>query len=114
LSRKLPRTAFKPGQSGNPAGKPKGSKHKLSEVFLAAVAEDFEQFGIGAIAIARKKDPVAYIKVIASLVPKEHLVQHTLIEQIQSLDDDQLRQRITELERVAGVVSPETRSSTTH
>lgn len=110
----MPKNVFKPGQSGNPAGKPKGSKHKLSETFLAAIAEDFEQFGVAAIALARKKDPVSYIKVIAAMVPKEHLVQHTIIEQIQSLDDDQLRQRINELERASGIVSPETRASTTH
>ena len=29
---------FKPGQSGNPAGRPKGSKHKLSEEFFKAHA----------------------------------------------------------------------------
>jgi hypothetical protein len=33
---------FEPGQSGNPAGRPKGARNKLSEVFLQALAEDFD------------------------------------------------------------------------
>ncbi len=42
-------TQFKPGQSGNPHGRPKGSKNKLSESFLQALAEDFEKHGKDAI-----------------------------------------------------------------
>jgi hypothetical protein len=30
---------FRPGQSGNPRGRPKGSRHKLSEQFLAESRE---------------------------------------------------------------------------
>ena len=34
---------FKPGQSGNPRGRPKGSRHKLSERFFAELCEDWEE-----------------------------------------------------------------------
>jgi Family of unknown function (DUF5681) len=40
---------WKPGQSGNPAGRPKGARNKLSEDFLNAFAQDFEQHGAAVI-----------------------------------------------------------------
>ena len=37
-------TWFKPGQSGNPAGRPKGARSRLQENFLAALAEKWGRF----------------------------------------------------------------------
>jgi len=41
-------TRFQPGNPGGP-GRPLGSKNKLSESFLQALAEDFEKHGKDAI-----------------------------------------------------------------
>lgn len=58
---------FKPG---NP-GRPKGARNKLGEDFLKALQADFEQHGVEAIAEVRENKPDQYLKVIASILPKE-------------------------------------------
>ena len=59
-----------PGQSGNPAGRPKGSRQKLSEGFLSDLAEHWQEHGKDAISRACEKSPVEYLRVVASLMPK--------------------------------------------
>jgi len=63
-------TQFKPGQSGNPAGRPKGSRSKLSEAFLLALSNDFEVNGLDAVQKVRDEKPEAYLNVIGRLMPK--------------------------------------------
>lgn len=59
------------GQVLNPAGRPKGSRNKLSEDFTQTLYEDFQANGAAAIKATREKDPATYVRVIASLLPKE-------------------------------------------
>ncbi len=62
---------FKPGQSGNPKGRPKGARNRLGTQFLEALEADFNQFGPQAIALVREKKPETYMRVVADLLPKE-------------------------------------------
>jgi Family of unknown function (DUF5681) len=64
-------TRFRPGQSGNPRGRPKGSRHKLSEAFLAELVADFEAGGRAAIERCRLERPDVYVRLVASLLPKQ-------------------------------------------
>ena len=62
--------AWKPGQSGNPTGRPTGSRNRLSEIFLADLAEHWQANGVAAMDATLGKDPAAYLRVVASLMPK--------------------------------------------
>jgi len=64
-------TPFKPGQSGNPKGRPKGARNRLGTQFLEALEADFNQFGPQAVALVRERKPDIYIRVVAGLLPKE-------------------------------------------
>ena len=79
---------LKPFQAGNP-GRPKGSRNKLAEAFLADIYEDWQQHGPVAIAKVRKDRPHEYLKVVASILPKEIKIDRT-----DDMTDDQLRHRI--------------------
>ena len=72
---------FRKGHAGGP-GRPLGSKNKLSESFLHALAEDFEKHGKDAIARICKTSPGEYLRIIAGLVPKELLLEVAQEEKI--------------------------------
>jgi hypothetical protein len=82
---------FKPG---NP-GRPKGSRNKLGEDFIQALYNDFTANGIAAIEVVRAEKPDAYIKVIASLLPKDVNLN---VNQMDDMTDEQLIQRIRALD----------------
>jgi hypothetical protein len=62
---------FQKGESGNPAGRPKGARSKLSDAFLKALADDFLEHGEGVIQKVREERPHDYLKIIASALPKQ-------------------------------------------
>jgi hypothetical protein len=81
---------FKPG---NP-GRPKGSRNKLGEDFIQALAADFERHGAETIERVRVQSPAAYLKVVASLLPKDVNLN---VNNLDSLTDEQLLARLRRL-----------------
>jgi hypothetical protein len=85
------------GQSGNPAGRPRGARSKLSEAFLDALFADFASHGVAAIIAVRTEKPDQYLKVIASILPKDLNVN---INDLDGLTDKQLIDRISQLDTI--------------
>jgi hypothetical protein len=69
-------TQFKPGQSGNPAGRKPGSKNKFSEDFWRALANDFAEHGVSAIERVRTEEPAKYLAACVNVLPKDVNVKH--------------------------------------
>lgn len=71
MSRNPKTGQFEQGVSGNPAGRPKGSRSKLGEAFIEAVCADFEKHGVAAIQEMRKSNPAACVSMVAKFLPRE-------------------------------------------
>ena len=83
---------FEPGESGNPAGRPKGSRNKLSETFLKALADDFEAHGKGVVEKVRTERPHDYLKIVAAVMPKRMEVEDVAppLRRALEMSDDEL------------------------
>ena len=65
------RGRYLPGESGNPNGRPKGSKHELGESFLSDLAAHWREHGQEAIERTCETKPEVYVRLVAGLIPKE-------------------------------------------
>lgn len=62
---------WKPGTSGNPSGRPVGSRNKLTENILSDLAEFYEREGLALIEKVRDENPGLLLQSLIKLVPKE-------------------------------------------
>lgn len=81
---------FIKGKKGGP-GRPKGSRNALGEAFLSDLQADWEKNGKGVIKTVREDRPDVYLKVVASILPKDLNIN---VNNMDDVTDDELIERI--------------------
>ena len=79
-------TQFKPGQSGNPKGRKKGSRNKITKQYLDDLVASYAEHGKAVIEKVRIEEPIVWLRLIAALVPRDFDVQHSGNVTIQIID----------------------------
>lgn len=91
--------------SRNPKGRPKGSRNKLGEAFLADFLAEWEKSGAAALQRVALTEPATFIKVAASILPKHINVETDTPELdkfLRGLNDDELDKLLRGLAAVGG------------
>ncbi len=89
------------GQSGNPAGRQKGSRNKLSEQFLDETYEVWQEHGKSALITMATKQPSRFVQMVALLIPAHFKIQHEHPSAL--LTEEQVEARIAELSAALGL-----------
>jgi hypothetical protein len=90
---------FLAGNSGN-GGRKRGSRNKLGETFIADLYADWQQHGPQVIETCRRNKPEVYLKVVASLLPKELEIKENPFD---DFTDDQPHDLLAALRATIGV-----------
>lgn len=98
------RGRFKPGNLANPAGRPKGTRNKLTEDFVAVMCEDFREHGAGIVEKVRTEKPDVYLRVLASMIPKQ--VETGEPGVFADMSDDELQVFIDDAAAQLGFIKP--------
>jgi hypothetical protein len=85
----------------NAAGNNGAARVKLQRKYFDALLADFAEHGAAAIKIMRIEEPSAYIRVIASLMPKELTVTDNALG---DMSDEDLQQLLTRAQAMLKIV----------
>jgi len=86
---------FQPGHLPTPGGgRPAGSRNKITTHLLNVLCKDFQENGEAVVKICRIEKPVEYLKIVASLLPKELQVSDT---KLCDLSDDEIAQLLAQV-----------------
>ena len=88
-----------PFAPGNP-GRPKGSRNRMGEDFIQALQASFHEHGPATIETVRTERPHEYLKVIASLLPKQIEVKEGAFD---GVDDETLAALVAAARSALGV-----------
>jgi hypothetical protein len=80
---------WKPGQSGNPLGRPQGARSKFSEQACADALADWTAHGESVLARVRATEPATYLRVLFSIIPKD--VAISIEQRTGPLQSDEMR-----------------------
>ena len=76
---------FKPGNSGNPSGRPVGARNRLTETFLEDLYAAWREHGEQALKTLAENHPDKLATIVASLVPKDVHINFGLGEQLSAM-----------------------------
>ena len=62
---------WKPGQSGNPAGKPPGTRHAFSQGFIRDFALVWQEEGLEAVRKVARRVPETFVAIAAKVCPSD-------------------------------------------
>jgi hypothetical protein len=85
---------WKPGQSGNPAGRKPGSRNKLAQAYFEDCYILWEEGGIAALRRVMLEEPAKFCSLIANGVPQQFRVD--VEHSIAGLSLQELRERLVE------------------
>ena len=88
---------FISGNSGG--GRPKGSRNKLGEAFIDNLYQDWQANGAETIARVREERPQDYLKVVASILPRD---MNLKVSPLENMTDAELNAAIIRLGRDLG------------
>jgi hypothetical protein len=97
---KPPGRKWAPGESGNPKGRPVGDRNKLATQFFTDLYADWLEHGAAAIQQMREVHPTAYVRTVASVLPRELHVKAASI--VEGWTEDEIKRA---LERIRATIT---------